>query len=204
MPASSRSIRGFTLVEMVVTISIILILTLLAVPAFSDFRQRTAIRGSTERVLSFWNNARLEAAKRNSLVKFGLTTDGDAFCLGAATTTDAADETACDCFEDDPTEVATYCNVARYPAEQGEWDGVTLPGGAQTTLGEDTGVVVIEPKRTALTDTADAGGISFDGPPGRYEYRVNLVVDALGRARLCGSSSATDVLVDYEDRECGP
>jgi Tfp pilus assembly protein FimT len=203
MPASSRSNRGFTLVEAVVTVTVIMILVILAVPAFSDFRQRTAIRGASERVLSFWNSARLEAAKRNSLVKFGVVADGDAFCLGADLTTDTADETACDCFETDTTN-ADYCDVARYPADQVEWDGVSLPGGSNITLGEDTGVVVIEPKRTALTDTADVGGISFDGPPGRYAYRVNLVVDALGRARLCGSSSATDELVDYDGRECGP
>jgi prepilin-type N-terminal cleavage/methylation domain-containing protein len=203
MPSTSRFTRGFTLVELMVTVAVTVILIMLAVPSFTDFRQRTAIRGATERTLSFWNNARLEAAKRNSMVKFGVFVDGDEFCLGATTTTDPSDETACDCFETNTSDPA-YCNVSRYPARQSQWDGVTFPGGAQMTLGEDTGVVVIEPKRTALTDTVDAGAIGFDDPAGSYEYRVNMVVDALGRARLCGSTSSTDILVDYENRQCAP
>ncbi len=114
---------GFTLVELMVTIAVLAILVTLAVPAFNDFRQRAALRGSAEQVVSFWGDARFEALRRDAQVKVGFNTSGGDFCLGAATTTDPTDNTACDCF------TAGACNVAAYPPLQADWRRVAwLPG----------------------------------------------------------------------------
>jgi len=195
MPARGRQSSGFTMIELMVTLTVIFVLALLAVPSMISFRQRSALRGAGEQALGFWNQARFEAAKRNAMVKVGVYSNAGAYCLGAAVTTDPADNTPCHC------DTAGACDVAVFPGEQGQWSGVTL---ASTTLGSSSGVAVIEPKRTQLTDSGQAGVISFLGPPGRLSYRLNLHIDELGRGVLCESSSAGAQMSDYANRRCAP
>lgn len=193
-----QRIAGITLIELMVTLTVLGILAALAVPSFIEFRQRSALRGAADQLVSVWGDARFEALRRNSLVKVGLKTlDTGAFCIGVATTTDPADNTACDCFN-------AACNVASYPANQGEWRGVTAP--ANPTLGDtdtdDDGVAVIDPKRGGLTERTDAGALSLQGPPGQRDYRLNFVVDGNGRAFLCEPTAAPDKLPQYTNRRC--
>jgi prepilin-type N-terminal cleavage/methylation domain-containing protein len=191
-------IRGFTMVELMVTIAVIVVLLLIAMPSFLAFRQRAAIRASAEQALGLWQQARFEAAKRNSMVKFGVVPGDDGeFCIGLATTTDKADEVPCDCTQDDE------CDIARFPADQAEWRGVTLSAD-DLTLGGDTGVVVIDPKFTALTEIDDAGSFTLVDPPGNKAYLLNMHVDRMGRAFLCESTAAVDHMSDYTNRTCDP
>lgn len=209
MPSVKRRTRGFTLIELMVVVTVILVVGLLALPSFNSFRQRAALRAATEQVVSFWNQARFEAAKRNQMVKVGVMTHADGhYCLGAATTTDPADETPCDCF------TANACNVAGFPAPpvanfdtQSEWGGVTflIDAGVTPTLGGvDEMVAVIEPKRGGLTEAGDVGALTFAAPSGSRDYKVNFIVDQFGRANLCGSNLAAHDMSDHLGRECAP
>jgi type II secretory pathway pseudopilin PulG len=200
MALERRRIGGFTLVEMMITIAVVIVLLLIAVPSFIAIRQRSTLNGAGDQVLSLWNQGRMEAAKRNERVKFGVNVNGTDFCIGLATTADPADTTACDCF--DAAATTNQCNVAMYPSAQADWNNVTLSG--TPTLGENTGVVVIEPKRTALTDLDDAGAVTLAGPPGQASYLLNLRVDPMGRAVLCESTSAVNTMPAYTERRCGP
>ena len=198
--------RGFTIIELMVTVAVIVVLMLIAQPSFEGLRQRAAIRGAGEHLASFWNQARLEAAKRNTMVKVGVVQSGGGgtFCLGAATTTDPTDTVPCDCTSASPA--SDVCDIARFPNDQSEWrqvtlSGITLGGGSDLT---DIEAVVIEPKRTNLVVPADAGTISLTGPSGQFDYRLNLAVDRFGKAQLCESTSATDHLSDYASRQCAP
>lgn len=192
---------GFTLIELMVTISVFAILAMLALPSFEAVRQRAALRGAGDQLLSFWNQARFEAAKRNQLVKVGVKqSSSQVFCIGAATTTDPADTTPCDCL------TANACDVAQFPADSSEWKLVRLSG---VTLGTSTWPsashpAVIEPKRTALTDGNAAGTITLDGPPGGRAYKLRLNVDQFGRGVLCEPTSAVDKLSDYGNQRCSP
>jgi len=196
MPA--RRSRGFTLIELMATVLVALVLLMIALPSFHTFRQRSALRGSAEQAVSFWNQARFEAAKRNSYVKVGYVTSGSNYCMGAATTDDPTDHTACDCT------TAGACNVAQWPSSQSEWNGVSISG--TPTLGPtgNKGVTVIEPKRTSLQDSSDAGAISFAGPSGGYAYKLNVLVDRFGRAKTCESTTAAAHMSDYNTRQCDP
>lgn len=195
--------NGFTLIELMVTVAVILTFFMMAVPSFAGLRQRAAIRGAADQMLSFWDEARFEAVKRNQMVKVGVRTRTDgAFCFGAATTTDEADTTPCDCMSATPA--SNVCDVGRYPDNQEEWNGARLTG---VTLGGTLSLsaikpAVIEPKRTTLTEPADKGTISLSAARGQYSYRINLYVDQLGRGLLCQSSSDTSQLPDYADRNC--
>jgi prepilin-type N-terminal cleavage/methylation domain-containing protein len=208
--AARKKRSGFTLIELMVTVAVIVVLSMIALPSFQALRQRSAIRGGADQLLSFWNQARFEAVKRNSMVKVGVVqaNSGAQFCLGAATTTNSADTTPCDCTVEVPADATTACNVARFPADmssgQDQWNRVTLAG---VTLGGGTTLstiepAVIEPKRTALTVAADDGSITLLGPPGPYSYKVNLWVDRFGRPVLCESTASTHHLAEYTERRC--
>ena len=212
MPIARRRTFGFTLIELMVTVAVIVILTLLALPSFQAFRQRAALRGGAEQVRSFWEQARFESAKRNQMVKVGVNTDvSGAFCLGAATTTDPDDVAPCDCF------TAGQCNVANFPAPptsgfdtQAEWRGVRflVSSGVTPTLGgTDEAVAVIEPKRAGLASSNpanQAGVLTFLAPSGKRDYRLNFMVDQFGRGVLCQSNTAPDTMSDYINRKCSP
>jgi prepilin-type N-terminal cleavage/methylation domain-containing protein len=208
MTSASHRSSGFTLIELMVTLAVILILAMLALPSFNSFQQRSALRGSAEQVMSLWNQARFEAAKRNQMVKFGIKTSGSNFCVGLATTTTTNDTTPCDCF------TANACDVAGFPAPpatsfdtQSEWRNVTFitaSGTTPTLGGTNNSVAVIEPKRTFLAATGEAGVLSFKGPSGSKSYRLNMIVNDFGKAVLCESKLTVDKMSDYEARRCDP
>lgn len=201
---------GFTLIELMVVVIIVVVLTLLALPSFQAQRQRAAIRGAADQMLNFWNQARMESLKRNTYVKVGFrqSNSGATFCMGAATTTTTTDTTSCDCTSATPG--SDVCDVARFPADNAEWNSVSLSG---ITLGGGTDIsnmepVVIDPKRLFLAVPADKGTVTLAGPPGPRAYKINMVVDRFGRGYLCQSSSVgtKDQLSDFTNtnRVCSP
>src|SRR5688572_16130000 len=110
MASPHRKPLGFTLVEMMVTLGVIAILLAIAAPSFIALRQRATLDTVGEQVIGLWQQARMESAKRNAMVKVGYYADADGYCLGATTTTDPADATPCDCT------TANACNVAVFPS----------------------------------------------------------------------------------------
>ncbi|MDR2786880.1 MAG: GspH/FimT family pseudopilin [Candidatus Accumulibacter sp.] len=76
--------RGFTLVEMVIGISILSILIAMAVPSFSLWIRNMGIRAAAESLLSGLQLARSEALKRNTVMRFQLMDTLDGGCAPTA------------------------------------------------------------------------------------------------------------------------
>jgi type IV fimbrial biogenesis protein FimT len=81
---SSAATRGFTFVEMMVTIAIVAIMMALAAPAMHQFVTQKAVSSSSDELVSALRFARSEALKRSSPVTVcagnGKVTDADAAC----------------------------------------------------------------------------------------------------------------------------
>ena len=196
------SVRGFSLIELMVTIAVLSIILMAALPSFNEFRQRSALRGASDQIISFWANARFEALKRNSLVKVSMGTDNAKYCMGAAVTTDASDNSKCDCFETNPSE-SNFCDVGRYPVDQAEWKRVRYLGTPSNLIGASkNGVVVIDPKRGGLTIPTSAGYWELASPAGGTDYRLRVNVDLFGRAVACEPSAASAKMPQYTNRRC--
>jgi type IV fimbrial biogenesis protein FimT len=188
--------QGFTLIELMVTIAVLSILLVVAIPSFIEARQRAAVRGAGDQLVSFWANAKLEALKRDQQVSILIKKSGSTMCMGAYTA-----GTPCNCFNVG----ANNCNIDQYPSAQTQWGGVTMVG--QPTLGptddDDDGVATIDPKRGYITDEDDVGGTTIKSP-GADGYRLQLYVDRWARPFLCMPTDSPRKLPDYGTRTCAP
>lgn len=68
----ARRVRGVTLVELIVTISLLALLLGMVVPSVADWIRNVRVRSSAEAIASGVNRARTEAVKRNKVVTFWL------------------------------------------------------------------------------------------------------------------------------------
>jgi type IV fimbrial biogenesis protein FimT len=76
--------KGFTLIEMMVTIGIMAIVLAIAVPAFSAWRQSTALQYATQTLMAHIKQARLMAVSGNRTVRVFFATDGYTVDSGGA------------------------------------------------------------------------------------------------------------------------
>ena len=72
--------RGFTLLELLVTISIVAILVAVAVPSMESSNKRGQVKAHQRHFLGALNYARSEAVSRNKLVSMCASNDGATAC----------------------------------------------------------------------------------------------------------------------------
>ncbi len=77
---SRHSTAGFTLIELLIGIAITVILLLLGVPSFKSLIQNAQIHTATDALQNGIELARAEAVRRNTLVRFQLTTSLNSSC----------------------------------------------------------------------------------------------------------------------------
>jgi type IV fimbrial biogenesis protein FimT len=77
MSPTSRSPRGLTLIELIVTISILALLLAAAAPSISGWIRNTQVRNTASSMLAGLNRARNEALRRNAPVRFSLVSLAD-------------------------------------------------------------------------------------------------------------------------------
>lgn len=168
---------GFTLVELMVTLGVIAIVLVAAVPSFVDFFDRYRVRGAADDVVSVISNARAAAVKadRDVNISFG-GANTTAWCLGANSAPEPTggnpvpDASACDCSN------AAQCIVGgdRMAIDVGQEGQVSVDSLA-TAITFDGKLGLIEPLA--------AQAATFTSPRGKYDVRVT--VNALGQAGIC-------------------
>jgi type IV fimbrial biogenesis protein FimT len=110
MIAWRSSQQGYSLVEMVVVIGIVGVLLALAAPSYRAWTQNAKIRGTTEAILNGIQLAKAEAVRRNTTMRFQLTSTLDSNCvLGTAGST--ASYGTWIISRDDPTNPNSVCDT---------------------------------------------------------------------------------------------
>lgn len=77
--------RGFSLLELMITLSIAAILLVIAVPSFRDLMHRNQVSSASNELLASVAYARTEAITRGQLVSMCPSTDNGGSCAGGAT-----------------------------------------------------------------------------------------------------------------------
>lgn len=166
---------GYTLIEMLVFITLLGISLTLALPSYAKMIEKRRLVEGIEQVYAFVKSAQSSATRSNSLVTVAWSrTDEATWCLGSA-----FGETPCDCTETDP----------------GQDDFCAIDGSASLLLSAqlaDTRVMApingdgsfsYEPVRGFLTDPDDAMSVDFQSTRG--EYLLRFMVSATGNISLC-------------------
>lgn len=81
--------KGFSLIELVVTVVVLMTVSMFAIPAFQTSIGNSQIRTVTESIKNGLQQARVEAIKRNARIRFTLQANG-AWQLGCVPPADAA------------------------------------------------------------------------------------------------------------------
>jgi prepilin-type N-terminal cleavage/methylation domain-containing protein len=167
---------GFTLIELMVTLTVLAIVMVAAVPSFVDFFDKYRLRGAVDDVVSVISNARAASVKadRDVNIAFGGTTT--AWCVGANAAVEptsgnpAAGATACDCTD------TSKCLVdgQRFAVDVGRHVGIAVNSVA-TTFDYSSKLGLINPLGNAAA--------TFTSPRGKYDMQVNI--NALGQANVC-------------------
>lgn len=175
----ARKAAGFTLIELVVTMVVLVILAMAAQPSLRDFFDRYRLRGAGDAVVSMISNARAESVKTDLDVAIAFTGSGTSWCAGANAAmaptggNPAGAAVGCTCTDSSST---TECRVGgqRAAVEVGAFPNVAISN-VPTTFAFDSKLGTIVPLGTPT--------VTLTSPSGRYD--VNVRMNALGQAQLC-------------------
>ena len=173
---AARPSPGVTLIELLVTVTVLAVLTIIAVPSFADFFDRARVRGAADDIVSLISNARAEAVKNDLDVSIELVGSGTDWCAGGNAATapsggsPAAAATACNCTDN------AQCLISgqRFAVAMGAHPGVAI-GALPATMVFDSDMGVLVP--------LGARQLTLTSPSGKYDMRV--VINALGQAHAC-------------------
>jgi len=174
----SRS-RGFSLIEVLMSVVLIGIGTALALPSYHDMVEKRQVTNAAEQLASFLNTAQGVAMKRNREVTVEYKHDNEnLWCVGAT----LADECSCD----DP-DSASYCAIDSQTfvldnSHTGDLELMHSMGG-----GGD-GSWSFDPHRGLASGATLPLTMELRSPSG--DFRINLVVNQVGRIILCSPDSS--------------
>lgn len=174
----NRTISGFTLIELIVSLAVLAIILTMAVPSFTDFFDRARLRGATDDVVALISTARGEAVKTGRNVTIGFSGNANVWCIGAnqaatpAVGSPYATSSACNCAN------TNACNVdgVERIVTSASYSNVTLAAFPTTTS------FVIDGKQGAITDLS-TNSATFISPAGKFQ--LQLTVSPIGQTRSC-------------------
>ncbi|MBT8039436.1 MAG: GspH/FimT family pseudopilin [Gammaproteobacteria bacterium] len=175
-----RRYRGFSLIEVMMSVVLLAIGTAIALPSFRDQVEKRQVTNGAEQLASFINMAQGAAMKTNQVVTVSWThTDSNDWCIGAA-----ASESACDCTVTD-IDSASYCRIGTkdYVLDHSIADG----RGLITRMDGAGGSYAFDPIRGLFTDLDDALTVEMQSRSG--DFRLNMMVNGSGRVTLCSDSA---------------
>lgn len=171
--------RGFTLVEVLMSVVLMGIGMALALPSYRDMVEKRQVTNGAEQLAAFINTAQGVAMKTNQLVTVSYNrVDTDDWCIGAI-----SGAVPCDCTQTN-TAATDYCQIGAQPflIHQGHANDRDL---VHAMVGD--GSYAFDPIRGLFQDLDDA--LTLELRSQSEDFRLNLVVNNTGRVTLCSASA---------------
>jgi type IV fimbrial biogenesis protein FimT len=183
----ARSARGFSLIELMIALAIVATVLAAGVPSFSNWIQNTQIRNAAEIYRSALVTAQTEALRRNTPVRFQLTSTLDSSCAlstaGANWVINVGDAST-----NDPS---TLCNQA--PSESGAHiikSRAAADGMRNVVVSSNRELVVFNSYGRVINSAGQSTIINLypkDGActTGSAYTCMRIVIAASGQVRMC-------------------
>ena len=178
-----RRHRGFTMVELMMSIVLVAIGTALALPSYREMVEKRQLTNGAEQLASFVNTAQGISSRTNQVVTVSYSrVKHDDWCIGAV-----IGETACDCTE-------TTSSASDYCAIDGQM--FVLDNSATNNLEflhalTGDGAYAFDPIRGLFQDMDDS--LTMELHSNNRDYKLNLMVNNTGRVILCSDDSGHSV-----------
>lgn len=179
--------RGFSLIELLMSVLLIAISAALAIPSYRDMVEKRQVTHGAEQLASFINLAQGAAMKSNEVITVSWSrTDSDDWCVGAV-----SGDSACNCTVTD-TESDSFCKIG---TQAFVIDNTSSKDRDILHSIDGDGSYAFDPVRGLLVDLDDSMTMELRSQSG--DFRLNLVVNNTGRVILC-SDSADHAVPGYE------
>jgi prepilin-type N-terminal cleavage/methylation domain-containing protein len=180
-----RKVAGFTLLEVMVAMTIAVLVLVLATPSWERAIQKRKLTNTTEQVAAFLLVAQSEAQKSNQAVSLVFNRVGNQdWCVGSS-----IGSSACDCRETNSASLQ-YCavnGVARR-IESSMFQSAYLIQAFDTQPGSGDSVITFDPIRGILQPAGDVLQLTFGSASN--EFQLRLVVGPTGLFTLCNPDSS--------------
>lgn len=179
-----QKVSGFTLIEVMVAMTITVLVLTLATPSWERATQKRRLTNTTEQVHAFLLVAQSEAQKSNQAVSLVFNRVGDEdWCVGSS-----MGSGACDCTESN-SESLLYCAIdgVERRIESSMFQSTYLIQAFDTQPGSGDTVITFDPIRGILQPAGDMLQLTFGSASN--EFQLRLVVGPTGLFTLCNPDS---------------
>lgn len=186
--APLRSLAGFTLLELMITLSVLAVLASLGVPAMQEMLERNRLKGAAQALAEDLQWARGEAIRRNRDLHL-VFDDGTPWCYGIS------EANACNCHLTDPDD-ANACTLSSDGTNVlKHLDAANYAGVSAATI-FDQGVTGFERRRgttmrmgsgSAGSERHGNGSVTFSITRGA---QLRVILSTTGRVRVCSPNQS--------------
>ena len=178
-----RRHRGFTIVEVMMSIVLIAIGSALALPSYRNMVEKRQLTNSAEQLSSFVNTVQSISTRTNQIITVSSNRDADDdWCIGAT-----MGDAACNCEVTDDSS-SDYCEIDSqlFVLNQDVSGASDLMSGIT-----GSGTYSFDPIRGLFLDLNDSITMEMHSYSG--DFRLNMVVNNTGRVIVCSDDASHDV-----------